>query len=68
MSEEVTPQQLQNMLAMLRENGRLSSLSNRQLVEEVLNTNHADSPLVVEMMNRLDPDWAKPLRLTEVHP
>jgi hypothetical protein len=43
----------------------LARLSNRQLVAQCLKSDAADSLIVQEMMNRLDPQWSAEMRITE---
>lgn len=47
----------------VNELGRLSKLSNQELVAECANSDAADYEIVMAMMDRLDPDW--PSRLSE---
>jgi len=54
-------QQHQNMITklgeLLHEQQKLERLTNEQLVYECLKGDAADYPVVVEMMNRLYPQW-----------
>lgn len=43
----------------LKEESRLAALSNELLVAECLGCDAADYLVVIEMMNRLDPNWSK---------
>jgi hypothetical protein len=54
---QFTPEQLDKVLSILDEQHRLSKLTPRQLIDEALNTPHADNLLVTELMNRVLPQW-----------
>ena len=49
----------ENLLIVLDEIERYKTLTNEELVKEVLLTDAADYLCVEEMMNRLFPDWHK---------
>lgn len=60
MNQPITDEQMgKAVIAMLVESDRLRSLSNTELVAECAETAAADYLIVAEMMDRLDPDWAK---------
>lgn len=55
-----------NLTDSINELGRLAKLSNQELVAECVNSDAADYEIVMAMMDRLDPDWAK--RTSESEP
>jgi hypothetical protein len=48
---------IERLYAAIREKERLSKLTNEALVHECLALDVSDSPIVEEMLDRIDPGW-----------
>ncbi len=62
---KMTEKEVLKVMAWIDNRKRLRTLSNRQLVNECLATDAPDYDVVIEMMNRLDPQWSADIRITE---
>lgn len=58
-TSEITNEQVEKLLSVLKTRDDIETLTNQQLVAKVLDTKHADSLFVLELMNRVDPGWYK---------
>ncbi len=63
--ESLAPPGLHGLIAGLAVRERLAKLSNRELVARVLETDLPENLLVLEMMDRLDPEWSSEMRITD---
>ena len=45
------------LVDMVNERARVQKLTNRELVTEALHADDTDTPVINEMMDRLDPGW-----------
>lgn len=54
---KATDQEIKNIMSIIREQKRLSSLSPDDLIRECLKSDAADFMIVEELMNRVRPGW-----------
>ena len=66
MKTHLTDEQLNKLTAILAESERLAALSPRALVLETLERPSADDPHVVELLNRVMPNWTNLLSEDEL--